>query len=395
MVLPWSRIFWFSSLLNFIQGCATAIFDVGTNQEVLRLWRGISSSPINALHAAYGLGGVIALQLVRPFVKFDPYLVQLQNSTSITNYTNVITSADIKLQLPFGLSSAFGSFICIGFLIAQYFELKHVKQTKKDEEVEKSAAIALTDVKQDECADSTNDVNIVKFPKFQGILFENVRYKNNAIYVFLAELFLVFMLFLSVAAFLTVGNYLLTYFTKGPAKLPVNDFITIQTIFWACFTIGRILAVYIGYKVKPYIFYFALLIITLLCVFLCVLPYFTNKIAVWILLSLIGLATGPLIPSSFMVCTSALKYVNSFVVGLVCIAANIGCMLCQYTTGYLLDNFHPPSNWLFYNDATSIYIVPFIMFSYMCLCFLIFILLIFVSNRYEKFLNENLQTIKI
>ena len=34
-----------------IQGLATAIWDIGGNHIVLGVWEGVSSSPINAMHA--------------------------------------------------------------------------------------------------------------------------------------------------------------------------------------------------------------------------------------------------------------------------------------------------------------------------------------------------------
>ena len=55
-----------------IQGLGTATYDLGGNHVILKLWDGVSSSPINALHAGFGVGALIALEIAKPVIKFQP-----------------------------------------------------------------------------------------------------------------------------------------------------------------------------------------------------------------------------------------------------------------------------------------------------------------------------------
>ena len=46
-----------------IQGLATAFWDIGGNHIVLGVWEGVSSSPINAMHAGRNLSNYLKIKL--------------------------------------------------------------------------------------------------------------------------------------------------------------------------------------------------------------------------------------------------------------------------------------------------------------------------------------------
>ena len=104
-----------------VQGLATALYDLGGNHIVLKLWDGISSSPINAMHSGYGIGALIAVQLAKPFIKFDP-LQSVKDAEKVKNSNqssfvfanntdpvdlqigNEINPNDIQIGIPFSIS---------------------------------------------------------------------------------------------------------------------------------------------------------------------------------------------------------------------------------------------------------------------------------------------------
>lgn len=48
-VIPITKTYWLTIIWFLIQGIATAGYDLGGNHIVLGLWKGISTSPINAM----------------------------------------------------------------------------------------------------------------------------------------------------------------------------------------------------------------------------------------------------------------------------------------------------------------------------------------------------------
>lgn len=49
--MPISRVFLLELFYFFAQGAAQAIYDLAGNHIILKLWQGVSTSPINAMHA--------------------------------------------------------------------------------------------------------------------------------------------------------------------------------------------------------------------------------------------------------------------------------------------------------------------------------------------------------
>ncbi len=90
-----------------------------------------------------------------------------------------------------------------------------------------------------------------------------------------------------------------------------------------------------------------------------------------------------------MVGKSVLEHVNSFMVAIFCIASNLGAIACRNTTGYLLDNFDPrPFVWILGNDASSAYIIPYLMMFNMFISIVIFVLIFGIHKRTSRFLKK-------
>lgn len=129
-----------------MQGFAQAIYDLVGNDMILKLWSGISASPINAMHSGYGIGAIFAILASKNFIVFSDYdrLLAKANSSNVaipsvatsvlvTNSTISLTSnvsiektdwEKINVKTPYWIAAKFALFVGILFLITQIFETK-------------------------------------------------------------------------------------------------------------------------------------------------------------------------------------------------------------------------------------------------------------------------------
>ena len=83
------------------QGLAQSLYETCGNYLTLNLWKGVSESPINAVHAGYGIGALLSIQLARPFIAFKP-----DNSIfnmNKPNFTQSINSTHLNYGLKYKL----------------------------------------------------------------------------------------------------------------------------------------------------------------------------------------------------------------------------------------------------------------------------------------------------
>jgi fucose permease len=117
---------------------------------ILSLWSGISHSPINLVHAGYGVGAILAVQLAKPFIKFDPmdkYKKMETNNIEMlrTNETTMKTSTldltisstlqhsnNIDIRIPYWVSALVALAISLLFLLTQFKELGDLTLRKKE-----------------------------------------------------------------------------------------------------------------------------------------------------------------------------------------------------------------------------------------------------------------------
>jgi MFS family permease len=361
---------------------------------ILRLWHGISSSPISGTYGSYGIGAIVAAQLAKPFIKFNPLESHFNETANITgnstsNSTKIILPEEIQLQVPYGCGVILGALVTIGLLVSQYYELKELKNVKLHQN-KQQATLIVKEQKTLTKRDAPTDK--VYLAGVQKIFFLNVLYKNMSVFIIFLQIFLLCIMFISVYAFLILNNFLLTFFTKGPAKLEVSVFISIYTVFWLFFISGRLLSVFIAYKMNSFVFYGTVISLSFVSVGLFVFPFFNSKILpIYFILAFIGLVNGPLQPACFMLASKIIGDVKSVVVALFCTSFNLGAMLSQVSSGYILDNFKPEPDWFLYTDATSIYILPFLLFSYVALNFTVFIISVLIFRFSEKYIKSNME----
>jgi len=339
-LIPWIRVYWVSMSMYFVHGLAQAIYDVGGNFIILGLWNGISNSPVNAMHGGYGIGAILSVQLLKPFIKFsaskNPALNLTMNATD-NETASVLTSEDIALQIPYSVAGLFGCVVLVGFLVAQYFETKHRKHVKQVQE-DNQQSVPLKTLDEAEVHR--------KAPSFiEKLLFGDTNYDGKTFALMCVQIVLFMILFAFVSGFNNVlTGYNLTFLTRGPAKFSTESFMTLQTMYWAFFICGRFLTAYLAYKINALLFYTLLILLNfILLIFYCI-PFFnTNQWFYWISNCFLGLLTGPLIPCSFMIAKHVLINVNAFLVSMFVVGLSIGGIASQYITGIFLtwEEYNP------------------------------------------------------
>ena len=152
-LIPVTRVYFLTIFLFMIQGFAQAIYDLVGNDMILKLWSGISTSPINAMHSGYGIGAIMAILASKNFIVFSAYdrllttekisanstnsLVTnfvspsttpsslIYNASSISNSTTSMADWEkIDLKIPYWIAAKFSLFVGLLFLIGQFFETK-------------------------------------------------------------------------------------------------------------------------------------------------------------------------------------------------------------------------------------------------------------------------------
>ena len=115
-----------------VQGIALAVWDIGGNTITLKTWDGISTSPLNAMHAGYGIGGILAVQISKPFIKFDKMTPLPESGANGSGGEPQASAADISIGTPYIITATIGVAVCVlCFLAAQALEAKNRSRYRK------------------------------------------------------------------------------------------------------------------------------------------------------------------------------------------------------------------------------------------------------------------------
>lgn len=367
-----------------LQGIAQAIYDLTGNFIILNLWNGISTSPLNAMHAGYGIGAILAIHIAKPFIAFDPYknshlMKTFVNYTTpatyyiTTSYTNISNTSsfnttstslnEVNLQVPYWIAAFLSLGVSIMFFIIQLIE--NAKR-KKYVSLQLQQSILTEDFELDSASISSdrflNYTQSSRFSMFiQKLLFTDRRFSGKTLYVMITLIILFIITFIFNQGYFTViSRFMFTYLTFGPAKLSVDEFVIVQTLFWIAFIIGRFLVAYITFAVDATKFFFNMLILNLVFNLFFIIPSIaSHKIFFCVGVTLLGLSSGPITPTGLMVAKKILDF-NSFILSLFIVGLAMGGIIFQEVTGALLDSDYSKFPlWGFQNPNAS-YIIPYI-----------------------------------
>ena len=264
--------------LLFLQGLFNAVLEVSATEITLKLWHGISDSPILGVYSGYGIGSCIGVILMMKFIKFNP------------NETKLLSPEDIKLQVPFSSAGLFGIFVVACFIILHYFETKKNIKFKNDDKKQKLNLLT-----------PKNEI-ITKLSKFE-IIFNSKFISKNVCRIKIIQLILLTLLSITLSGYVCINaSFLLPYTTKGPAKFSVENFFIIKITFWTLNVFGRFIGALIAFKVNSSKFFFNLLFLNLTLVIIYAIPSFhVIENFHWYIVILMAFTIAPIIPSCFMI----------------------------------------------------------------------------------------------
>ena len=332
---------------------------------------------------------IIAIQLCKPFIKFDPLDVlasknsnhSLDNSSdSVDTSKAAITPSLIDIKTPYFICASVGITLFLLFLIAQIFERNNTRKFTKKFDV------------QLKLLNEKNKKEVEEMPKnsfFENLMFGNNSYKGKAkVYMFTQIVMILLIQFSIQGHFTIVSKFMLPYLTKGPGKFSLSEYSNISSLFWAAFVASRFIAAFVAFKIDSITFVYALLLTNLFMSSIFLVPYLTMyKLVFWIGMGLMGLATGPCTPSTFMVAKNLIRNYNSFVLSLFSVSMSLGTMFFQQITGILLDSIEPRDNFLGFENFESAYILSYAFFIPCFVSFVVFMIAYFIYRKYVSLLD--------
>jgi hypothetical protein len=197
--------------LLLLQGFSTAFLEVCGIETVLRLWDGISNSPVLAVYSGYGIGSCIGVVLMMKYVKFNPkdsYFDTLNFTNTSINRT--LIADDIKLQMPFTIGGVFGVFVVIGFII-----INLMRREKNMKLFDKKNTDVNSYLLQEQKTNSANRKQS-KLESFDKILFNSKFTSRKGFFIKMNQLVLLTLLSITLVAYVSINSsYLLPYTTMG------------------------------------------------------------------------------------------------------------------------------------------------------------------------------------
>ena len=393
ILITFTTTYWVIGLGFVLQGFGNALYDVGGNKILLDLWKGISNSPVNAMHAGYGIGALLAVQIIKPFIQFDPLSATTKdlqqannNTTNLLNQalsTSETNTTSLQIRIPFWISAFMGLSIAILFILAQLFEIRNHRKYEKAQGthlkstlLDKSAAIYSVQTEIEESAGNNF---------LDKLFFGQKKYKTYPkIYMYSQIILATSLLFYLQGYSTLISRFTLTYLTLGPAKLSINSYTNLQTLYWITFVVSRFSAAFIAFKLNPLVFVFILTFVNTLTSSFLLIPYFTHfELFYWIVLAIKGVTSGPCIPSIFMVAKHVMRDYNSFIISIFSIGLGAGPLIFQQLTGIILDTLKPPQteSFLGFGQFNSTYFIGHLIFASSALSFAAFLLIVLIYKK--------------
>ena len=325
-----------------VQGLAQAIYETCGNFLTLNIWSNISESPLNVVHAGYGVGALLSIQLARPFIKFTSQQQEFQNST--------ITQT-IDLTAPYWSCSLFSFLVGFLFVLSQLVE------------------------------SDTHKHNTNWSAKYRQ-LKETTNAKRK---LSILSLFLLVCLFIQ-GYLTTISRFMLTYLTRGPPQLTLSQFSLVQTFFWLFFILGRFAYGLIGYfKLKNCrqnsFFFLVLLFLNLIISVVMVVSEFVSVAIDWywwmLVISLLGLISGPLTPGIIMLAKQVMaSSFNMSTLSMFVACNGLGSIAFQQVTGSLLD--------LKYQWMKSTFVLPYVAMVATFFSFVFFLIIYLIFTEFKS-----------
>ncbi|XP_046570083.1 sodium-dependent glucose transporter 1-like [Haliotis rubra] len=181
------------------------------------------------------------------------------------------------------------------------------------------------------------------------------------------NMFIILMCFLSVVTIAIPGcvsNLLATFGTKSDLKLNLNTTSTMTSVFWLCYSIGRIIPYFINDRIRTFPIIAVAFVGMTAGIVVLFLSLYYGTVCLWISMIFLGLATGPHFSSLF---TWTREYVSlsSKNISLLSLGANAGVQFQPLISGLLMDRFGPNS---FVYSIAGVCIIHLFLFLSVTVC---------------------------
>lgn len=381
LLIPITKTYWMSVVNFLIQGVASSLYDLGGNYAILSLWKGISNSPINAMHAGYGIGAMLSVQISKPFIKFDP-MSKYRTTTNNNSTTMVTYESTVDLTAPYWICSCVAIITSLLFLVFQYIEMTKYSRPKSTSDEKNPTEFKLMYVEESTVATTKNRTNF-----FKRLMFgDKCPHEGKSLAYMLVQIGLITMVLFCLQGFLTIiSKFMLTYLTTGPAKMTIDEFTNLQSTFWLIFIVSRVLATFIAYNLSEcasLVFVVVLLFLNTLASFLFMVPYLAQfKLFFVVNLAMIGLVSSPTHPCMFMIARHVLDDFNSFVISVFSLGLGLSSVVFQQLIGDLLDLLPNREHFLGFDNFNSSYIIAHILFVPAFLSLALFLLIVLIYKK--------------
>lgn len=409
--IPWTKYYWITLLLHFIQGCLQSIFDLCSNESVLRLWHGVSNSPVSVSLAGYGIGALASVFIAKPYVKFNPILnadivinadkidnnqtnrnesIQFINE-NVSSVNATSQSSKITLYVPYSIFAVYGFLIGLFFLITHFYEIKNKLVFNQESSADQSVKLKViipndSDIMLLKSQSSlVNDGGNVFKKLLIQIFGEKPKYLRETNTGKILKAVLLAALSFTIGGYtVMLSNFMLTYLTTGPAKIHIKKYFAFQMIFWLFHVISRLFTSIIAFKMNSLKYFTVLILLNFAASIVYTLPAVNSvESFYWFIIACLAFLSASLLPSCYMIIKHIMKNVNTILLAFFSLAFAIGAILFNVLVGHLLDTFVPHLNWLGYENPSSSYIIPFMILTSISLALFIYFLLIFVYFRFK------------
>lgn len=272
---------------------------------VMKLWGEDTPAPMQSLHFGFGVGAVIAPQIARPFLAPD-----VSNSNSTVNGTSQDMNSYIEYPYTIIAIVVFlYSLVIFGFFIKgppKGFPLKTTKTNFRTMCTPRSCA----------------------------------PWKP----IFGAQLLAVLAIHFGqiVGGERAYGKFLFSYATDSELKFTKSDASILNSVFWACFTAGRLAGVPTAKFVPTRYMIMIQICATIICSFVLAAEGYRQVTILWAFSCIIGYFMSQKFPSSMSWANIYLE-MNSLSVMIVLFGGYTGGLIYQYLTGYFFQNSGPRS----------------------------------------------------
>ncbi|KAL3832610.1 hypothetical protein ACJMK2_024240 [Sinanodonta woodiana] len=355
--------------VRFLAGCFLGAFDTGGNTQVVSTWGPEGRHYMQALNFTYAAGAIIAPFITEPFLAPKITIPSEGFNTTADGKTAVnLTGLNETLDLDQGISySVNSSQHTIEIWAATRVHYAYIISMTLG--IAFSVPFLIIYLK---CRSDSKSSKTFKEEKYRRPVSSSLTVKI----VLVIMLMMMFHLYNAVEE--TFSSYLMTFCVMylGWSKSQGS---VLTSVYWAAFSTGRFLGIFIVYLLQPVTLLFLYYIAVVISLIGMVLGgLFFTDILIWMFSISSGLALSIIFPTMFTWADESLFPVSGKITSLFFVAAASGQMLNPLYFGYLMETYTPM--WYLY-----------LLLSQSVLCFIV-LTIVFVFSR--KCINIQKQTIK-